>query len=227
MAYEKHLGIFVKVPEPGKVKTRLVPPLSAEGACRLYTAFVTDLLDRLSRLKKVNGTVFYAGVDPGGLTDLIPKRYELVPQEGTSLGDRLNAAFRTLLAGPDRSAVVIGSDSPDVPIQYIKRAFLKLKHKDVVFGPAAGGGYYLVGLKQPAPAIFADVEWGGPSVLQQTLEHVKKQCITLSMMPLWYDVDTPESLQLLCDMIRGRRLERGGRLMATEAVLADVLGAVP
>jgi rSAM/selenodomain-associated transferase 1 len=227
MAYEKHLGVFVKVPEQGKVKTRLVPPLSGEEACRLYTAFVIDLFARLSKLKKVHGTVFYAGGEPGVLTDLVPDRYELVPQEGATLGERLQAAFRTLLNGADRTAVIIGSDSPDIPIQYIKRAFLKLKHKDVALGPAADGGYYLVGLKEPAPEIFDGVEWGGHLVLEQTLEHIKQQELALSLMPLWYDIDTAASLQLLCDMIRARRIERSGRLMATEAVLSDVLGPKP
>lgn len=224
MAYERHLGVFVRVPEPGKVKTRLVPPLSGEDACRLYSAFVHDLFERLGRLKKIRGTVFYAGDDLGSLRAIVPKSYNVVRQEGATLGERLQAAFDDLLAGEDRTAIVIGSDSPDIPIQYIKRAFLKLKHKDVVLGPASDGGYYLVGLKAPAPQIFDDIEWGGHLVLQQTLERIKSQELTLSLMPLWYDVDTPASLQLLADMIDARRVERSGRLMATEAVLSDLLG---
>jgi rSAM/selenodomain-associated transferase 1 len=197
--------------------------LTPEEACRLYTAFVTDLFARLSRLKKIRGTVFYAGDQPGVLTDIIPNSYKLVRQEGATLGERLDAACRALLEGENRTAVIIGSDSPDIPVQYIKRAFLKLKHKDVVIGPAADGGYYLVGLKAPAPAIFEGVDWGGPTVLEQTLERIKSQELSLSTMPLWYDVDTPASLQLLCDMSRARRIERSGRLMATEAVMADIL----
>jgi rSAM/selenodomain-associated transferase 1 len=224
MAYDKHLGVFVRVPEPGKVKTRLVPPLSGEDACRLYTAFVHDLFERLGRLRKIRGTVFYAGDELGSLSTIIPKSYAMVRQEGATLGDRLQAAFDDLLSGENRTAIVIGSDSPDIPIQYIKRAFLKLKHKDVVLGPASDGGYYLVGLKTPAPDIFDEVEWGGPLVFQQTLERVKSQNLTLSLLPLWYDVDTPGTLQLLADMIDARRVERSGRLMATEAVLSDLLG---
>jgi rSAM/selenodomain-associated transferase 1 len=224
MAYEKHLGVFVKAPEPGQVKTRLIPPLSGEDASRLYSAFVNDLFERLGRLKKIRGTVFYAGEELGSLRVTIPKGYEIIRQEGTTLGERLHAAFQRLLSGEDRTAIVIGSDSPDIPIQYIKRAFLKLKHKDVVLGPASDGGYYLVGLKAPAPQLFDDIEWGGRFVLQQTIERIKSQKLTLSLLPLWYDVDTPASLQLLADMIEARRVERSGRLPATEAVLTDLLG---
>lgn len=223
MAFEKQLGVFVRVPEPGAAKTRLTPPLSPEGASRLYAAFIRDLLSRVSRLKKVRGTVFYTGGEPDALTDMIPTSYQMIPQEGTSLGDRLAAAFGRLLVGEGRSAVIIGSDSPDIPIQYVKRAFLKLKHKDVVLGPAADGGYYLVGLRAANPAVFEGVEWGERTVLAQTLQRVKSQGFTLSVLPLWYDVDTPASLQLLRDLMRARRIEGSGRLMATEAALAEVL----
>ena len=103
MAYEKRLGVFVKVPEPGTVKTRLTPPLSGDEACRLYTAFVTDLFTRIGRLKKVRGTVFYTGGDPEGISDYIPDSYELIAQKGETLGERLAAAFDHLLAGEGRN----------------------------------------------------------------------------------------------------------------------------
>jgi rSAM/selenodomain-associated transferase 1 len=222
MAYQKRLGVFVRVPEPGTVKTRLCPPLSGEEACRLYSAFIRDLLDRVGKLKKVRRTVFYAGSDPQKLTDLITTDYELCPQRGDTLGERMAGAFDRLLDAECRAAVIIGSDSPDVPVQYLKRAFLRLKHKDVVLGPAADGGYYLVGLRMRAPEIFEGVEWGDNGVLGQTVERIQARGLSLSLLPLWYDVDTAASLQLLRDMIRARRVERSGRLMATEAVLADL-----
>jgi rSAM/selenodomain-associated transferase 1 len=196
--------------------------LSAEEACRIYSAFVRDLFVRVGKLKKVRGTVFYAGGRPEKLTGLIPKNYEVTPQIAGTLGDRLAAAFDELLDDESRAAVVIGSDSPDVPVQYIKRAFLRLKHKDVVLGPAADGGYYLIGLRAPAAAIFEGIHWSGSCVLEQTLERIETQGLSLSLLPLWYDVDTPASLQLLRDMIRARRIERSGRLMTTEAILADI-----
>jgi rSAM/selenodomain-associated transferase 1 len=225
VAYEKRLGVFARIPAAGAVKTRLTPPLSPQQACRLYEAFLTDLFARIGRLKKVRGTVFYTGGDPGELTGIIPDSYDLAPQSGATLGERLASAFDRMLSGEGKTAVVIGSDSPDLPVQYIKKAFLKLKHKDVVLGPAADGGYYLVGLRCASPAIFEGVDWGGKLVLHQTLQLIKSQGLSLSLMPLWYDVDTPASLQLLRDMIGGRRIERSGRLMATEAALDEILSS--
>ena len=105
MAYRKRLGVFVKVPEPGRVKTRLTPPLSSEEACRLYTAFITDLFGRLSRIKKLSGTVFYHGDDPVKLTGFIPKSYTTSPQRGGNLGERLAQAVRDLRITRDSGAV--------------------------------------------------------------------------------------------------------------------------
>lgn len=223
MAPTKRLGVFVKIPEPGKVKTRLVPPLSEVGACELYRAFLEDLFVRLKKLKGIHGTVFFSGRNPEAINNIIPRSYDVVPQTGESLGERLAAAFDTLLDGGCSSAVIIGSDSPDLPIQYIKRAFLKLKHKDAVLGPATDGGYYLIGLKNPAPELFVGVRWGERSVFGDTLERVEACELTLALLPLWYDVDTRESVALLADMVRARRLERSGRCPAIESALKNIL----
>jgi rSAM/selenodomain-associated transferase 1 len=222
MIHGRKLGIFCRVPEAGRVKTRLSPPLSPEKACALYEAFLGDLFDRLEKTKKAGTTVFYAGAQPGKLTDLIPDRYGILPQEGDSLGDRLQHAFETLTGGGEQATVVIGSDSPDLPLQYIKRAFLKLKHKDVVLGPSADGGYYLVGARSVHPGIFEDIDWGSPRVFGQTVERIRSGGLSLALLPVWYDVDTPRSLELLRNMIRARRVEGGGRLPATEKVLRGI-----
>jgi rSAM/selenodomain-associated transferase 1 len=219
VVYFKRLGIFVKVPEPGRVKTRLVPPLGPDEACRLYHAFLADLLPRLGQLRKVATTVFYEGDDPAPLRELLPPRAELVAQKGRDLGARLANAFEQLLGEPREMAVIVGSDSPDLPLPFIKRAFLKLKHRDVVLGPASDGGYYLVGLKRRVPEFFDNISWGTDTVLEQTLQQVATHELTCSLLPLWYDVDDAHSLALLRTMLLGRRLERRGRLHHTEAVL--------
>jgi rSAM/selenodomain-associated transferase 1 len=225
MAYEKQLGIFVKVPLPGEVKTRLVPPLTENQACRLYTAFVRDLSDRIGRLKKLRRTVFCSGAEPSEISDIITTDYNITPQIGTTLGDRLSSAFHELLDGENRKAIIIGSDSPDLPVQYIKRAYIKLKHKDVVLGPSMDGGYYLIGLKSPEPRLFKDVDWSGRRVLEQTLQRVHELGLSLSMIPLWYGVDTFDELCLLHSLVHARKLESSGRLPATEPLLEEIFGS--
>lgn len=214
----KRLGIFVRDPVPGAVKTRLAPPLSPEEACALYEAFLRDLFRRVQALRSVRVTVFRAGEAPDRLAPLVPGGWAVEPQRGADLGQRLAHATDRLLAGGAR-AVVIGSDSPDVPVQTIRRAFQRIKHKDVAVGPASDGGYYLVGLRAPAPGLFEGVPWGTPGVLEGTLANIERLGLSLAVLPVWYDVDDDASLDLLRQMATARRLERGGRLHAVEAVL--------
>ena len=222
MAYLRRLGIFARSPETGAVKTRLVPPLSEEGARELYGAFLRDLFTRLEKLKKVLITVFVTGGDLAELQALAPKRFRFVAQTGERLGDRLANAFRHLLDEEGTMAVVIGSDSPDIPLAFVKRAFLKLKHRDVVVGPASDGGYYLIGVKQHHPELFAGPAWGTESVLEETLELVRERRLSCSLLPLWYDVDDIHGLGLLRAMLLGRRIERSDRLHQTERVIEKI-----
>ncbi len=217
----RSLGIFARSPQPGEVKTRLIPELGAEGACELYRAFLRDTFRRVGQLRSARVTVFYDGT-PSSISDLFTNTYPLAEQSAGGLGDRLAAAFEHLLRGPGhtpRAAVIIGSDSPDLPMTYIKRAYTKLKHNDVVLGPASDGGYYLIGLKQHHPSLFEEIAWGGDKVFEQTVERTRQAGLTLSLLPLWYDVDTPDGLATLRRMTAARRVAGGVRLAATEPVI--------
>ena len=218
----KKLGIFVKTPGPGEVKTRLTPPLTPAEACGLYRAFLADLFARVLRLKKVSLTVFYAGSNADALAGLVPPKIPVVPQEGSSLGERLENAFGSLFARDDAPACVIGSDSPDLPLVYIKRTFIKLKHRDVVLGPSLGGGYYLVGLKRPVPEILRGIAWGGSDVFRDTLLKVESQGLSLGLLPPWYDVDGMDPLSLLETMLIATKIAGGDRLPRVEQALSEI-----
>lgn len=219
MNHSKYLGIFAKAPVEGAVKTRLGAAIGSAAACDLYRAFLEDLFRRLDPVKGARVTLFHHGDDPEPLRLLAPARWALESQQGADLGARLAAASARLLGRGGR-AVIIGSDSPDLPVQYIRRAFQRLKHKDVVLGPASDGGYYLVGLRAPAPEIFEGVAWGGAAVLRETVERVERAGLTLHVLPMWYDVDDAASLQLFETLVTARRVEGRDRLRACEAVLA-------
>jgi rSAM/selenodomain-associated transferase 1 len=222
MSYQKRLGVFLKIPEQGKVKSRLVPPLSEAEACELYEAFLRDLFVRLAKVKKVSATVFHSGGNPDAIRDFVPKPFEFAPQEGKSLGNRLLAAFARLLGDEEGRALIIGSDSPDIPLGYLKRAFLKLKHKDVVIGPSFDGGYYLIGMKTPITSLFENIAWSGNTVLEETLDKIRSGGLSCSVLPPWYDVDDVRSLNLLKVMILARRVEHSDRLHHTERVLSKL-----
>lgn len=222
IVYIRKLGIFVKIPIPGEVKTRLVPPLTPLEASDLYGAMLADLLGRLSKLKKISMTVFHAGEDLGAIDSILPAGVTLARQEGDDLGERLENAFARLLGGNGGTACVIGSDSPDLPLAYIKRAYMKLKHKDVVLGPTLDGGYYLLGLRRIVPRLFRGIPWGGSRVFAETLAVAEAEGISCAFLPPWYDVDDAADLSFLESMLHARRLERRDRLGRVERALVSL-----
>ncbi len=219
MTYYRKLGVLVDVPEKGRAVAGLVPPLSENEAWELYTAFLKDLFSRISKLKKLSGTVFHSGENPGRVEKIIPSGYQLRPQRGEKMGERLKNAFEFMLEEEESCAVIIRADTPDIPLGAIKHAYLKLKHKDIVLGPSAGRSYYLIGLRRKIPALFDSISWEKDTVLEEAFKWIASQNLSLSLLQLWYHVDTAESLALLEAMIRAKRLEKSGRLIVTESVL--------
>ena len=100
----------------------------------------------------------------------------------------------------------------------------RLRHKDVVLGPATDGGYYLVGLRAPEPRVFAGVNWGGETVLRETIENIRNCRLSLHVLPVWYDVDNEASLRHLETLMEARAIERRDRLFETEKVLKQIRG---
>lgn len=215
----KKLGIILDVPGGG-VGARLA--LLPEQERALRAALLADLFSRLSKLKKVSATLFHAGEDGGAAGVRIPRGYALARQAAGGPADRFESAFRVLLDEDGSLACVIGSQSPDVPLVYLKRAYVKLKHRDVVLGPALGGGLYLIGLKKLVPGLFEGLPWGEPELLGEFLLKVAAADLSCSLLPPWYEVNTPESFSFFETMILARKIEKKERLSAVERVLESM-----
>ena len=114
-------------------------------------------------------------------------------QEGESLGDKMRGAIQGRFTEGYERVVIIGSDSPSLPVSYINRAVGS--DKDMVLGPSMDGGYYLIGMRGKVVEVFKDVTWGTETVLQETCEHLLQNGASLELLPVWYDVDTPEDLK--------------------------------
>ena len=184
---------MAKHPAPGRVKTRLAATLGAERACALYRAFVLDLAERLDALPYDVTWAYWPAAAP--FATLLP-RARCRPQRGADLGDRMANAVAEC-GGP---AVVIGADAPHVPAARLEEAVEALAGAaDVVLGPADDGGYYLIGLRAPTPAVFAGVAWGTSRVLTETLARAGG-LRTLLLEPC-FDVDTPADLVRLSDVL--------------------------
>src|SRR5437899_1971265 len=143
--------VFAKAPEPGRVKTRLCPPLTPEGAADLHQACLCDLWERLARLSPVRRVICHDPPESGPLfRRLLGSETEMLPQSEGDLGEKLIAAFQTLFARGLGPVVAVGADSPDLPLTLVSSALrvLAAGPHDVVVGPAVDGGYTLIGLNR-------------------------------------------------------------------------------
>jgi rSAM/selenodomain-associated transferase 1 len=202
------LGVFAKQPLPGQVKTRLATARSPQWAAAVYEAFLLDQLDRLTSLPVRRVVVYDPPAALPYFQNVVGARFELTPQQPGGLGQRLAAFFTQEWAAGAESVIVLGTDSPTLPVAVIRQAFAELAHAEVVIGPATDGGYYLLGCARPLPALFDGVDWSTSRVLEQTITRLNDPSIRLALLPPWYDVDTPADW----DCLRGHvaALRRAG-----------------
>ena len=197
------LTVMAKAPRAGKVKTRLAPPLTSEQAAQINISFLKDTVENLAAVAaagSARGVISYTPVgDESLFDDILPADFSLVAQRGDGFGERLLHTAEDLLACGFSAVCLIDSDSPTVPTETFSRAVTALAQPGdrVVLGPSQDGGYYLIGLKQAHRAVFAGIHWSTATVYAETVEAVYKAGLELVVLPLWYDVDDAESLQVL------------------------------
>ncbi len=191
---------MAKAPIAGQVKTRLLPALTAEGAADLAYALLVDQLDHLCGLDVAD---LYLAFTPEEarpqMAGLAPVNCGLFPQQGSELGQRMNRTFERLHDSGYREVVLIGGDIAPVPVHFVAAAysFLDGANHRVVLGPGRDGGYYLVGMNRLTPQIFTDMTWSHQQVLEQTLTRLDLLRIETQLLPVWFDVDTPDDLVFL------------------------------
>ena len=192
------LALLARFPRFGGVKTRLAASIGDGPALQLYEALLLDVIDRLALLP-VRLVLFLADSSNEENRSLarkycLPDHLPIRSQLGNDLGERLWNAYLEL-AETSHRVVLIGADSPTLPVFHIEEAYRELHNYPVVLGPAADGGYYLLGLSEPAPEIFQGIAWGTPQVLAQTRTRLGER--RWHELPHWYDVDTAEDLRTL------------------------------
>jgi rSAM/selenodomain-associated transferase 1 len=209
---------MAKVPRPGAVKTRLARELGEEAACALYRAFICDLDERL---RECGFPVVWAHwPDDPAFGKLVGGATAVLPQRGGDLGERMAAVFADVFALGFSPVVMIGADVPHVPIECLAAATNKLESgTEVVLGPAADGGYYLVGLRGAVPALFRDIAWGTADVCEATLRRAEAAGLEAFRLPPWFDIDEIEDLERLTETLTA---ETTMRLPRTRRALAAV-----
>lgn len=190
--------IMAKVPSAGDVKTRLQSALSPDDCAALAGAF---LLDTVHKAEIVCENVILAYSPPekiNALRKLLPSQSVFIEQKGSGLGERMFNAFKFAFEQKSDSIVMIGTDSPTVPADFIEQAFEFLElETDVVLGKTEDGGFYLIGLRKLVKEIFENVEWSSPKTFEQVYKNIHNLNLRLRETPGWYDVDTKADLEKL------------------------------
>lgn len=191
---------MAKAPVRGAVKTRLVPPFTPGQAADLYRALLSDELEHLRAFAGAERYLAYAPADAEEMMrDLGGDDYRYLAQRGGDLGARMNQVFGDLWQRGHRNIVLIGSDLPALPIDFLDQAFAELggTGRKVVLGPSRDGGYYLVGMNQAAPELFVNMTWSHDQVLAETKSRLEALGVPWISLPSWFDIDTIEDLRYL------------------------------
>jgi uncharacterized protein len=208
------LAVMTKAPQAGRVKTRLVPPLTAEEAAELNKCFLRDTAAAISSAcsdaaKAARGIAVYTPIGAeSAYNDILSADFSLLPQRGDRFGERLYFAVEDLFKCGFEAVCLIDSDSPTVPAENFARAVELLgTHEDrVVLGPSDDGGYYLIGVKKPHGHLFEQIDWSTERVLNQTIQRAKEIGLEVQLLPTGYDVDDSTSLRRLCDELLSNTL---------------------
>ena len=196
------LLVFVKLPVSGQVKTRLQPELSPELAAGLYRAMVDDVFIALERPGQWDLVTFFSPLEQEhAFREWLPSSVTLVPQSGTDLGERIADAFEWSHAQGHSRTIIVGTDMPTLGSGVLSDAFEALEDAEVVLGPSTDGGYYLVGLKEPRPELFKNVEWSTPEVLEQTIARIDDAGTRYHLLPEKTDIDTWQDALIVLEEI--------------------------
>ena len=191
---DRALIVFARSPVAGQVKSRLTQLLSSQEAADLYRAFLVDSLAQYASLE-VDVRLYMADEgDPG------VRLYgaQLKKQCGNGLGERMEHAFQETAVEGYEQMVIIGTDHPTLPTEFIMDAYEALSDVPAVcIGPASDGGYYLLGMSPLICGLFDGIVYSKPNVLSLTLVRARESGASVTQLPVWYDVDTPEDLRRL------------------------------
>ncbi len=188
------IGLFAKEPVAGQVKTRLLPALTAEQACRLYQVALSETVNRLFSTGRPL-VICYSGRRQW-FTERFPE-LPLLAQRGEGLGARMGNAVQELFGLSDGPVLLAGSDSPDLPISLVDQVVQSLRATDVATIPCQDGGYVAIGLKKPCTALFAGIPWSTCGVLQATRQACRRLGLSYQETAEWYDLDEIDDLRQL------------------------------
>ena len=189
------LIVFVKYPNPGKVKTRLAEGTSKDFASRVYKFCAERIFREISSLKNFNKYIFYSEEkDKEKIIGWANNKFFYFPQQGNDLGKRMLNAFELVFNQQNQKTVIIGTDIPDLSEEIILDAIDSLDENDIVIGPSFDGGYYLLGMKKVYVDLFSNIDWSMDSVFKSTMQKIQSLSLSVKKLETLRDIDTKNEL---------------------------------
>jgi rSAM/selenodomain-associated transferase 1 len=196
-----HVIVFLRAPELGKVKTRLAATVGPAVALTIYERLLALTFAALRQVPEVTLRVTPDTAIPA-VTRWRQPGWNLAPQGEGDLGTRLARAVADSGVSAARPVVVIGCDCPQLAVTDLVEAAWELEEKDVVLGPATDGGYWLIGLRRPAPELFRGISWGTDRVLTESLAAAATAGFSVGRLRELRDVDTEADWQAWLASVR-------------------------
>ncbi len=191
---------FAKAPVPGTVKTRLQADIGAANAVAAYKSFVTEVISQCSKLKNVDRFLGCAPTVGDAFLKDMANTYDMqrFKQHGDSLGARIFNAIKYCSKKGYSKIILIGTDSPSLPLGYIRKAFSDLEKKDFVIGPCFDKGLYLIGMRKEKISVIArNIKIDTGKDVNGIIGTARDIDVSLSMLPFWYDIDTIDDFEFL------------------------------
>ncbi len=191
------LILFVKSPVSGRVKTRLAASIGDLHARNLYVCFVRDVVRTAKQIKGDLHIFYHPPHSIRQIKDVFGVARYCQPQTGKDLGEKMSHAFGVIFRQHYRRALLIGSDTPDLPKEILDDAMSALNHHGAVIGPSVDGGYYLIGFRSETftATVFEHIAWSTGEVYAETLKNFSQQNLAVHCLPIWQDVDNRTDLK--------------------------------
>lgn len=204
MPVSECLILFTRFPEPGTTKTRLIPRLGRRGAAdlqRQMTAHAMAVALPLRASRSLELEVRFEGGSTRSMQDWLGNTARFDRQGPGDIGRRMARAFRRAFDRGHTSVILVGSDIPGISTALLEQAFERINDRSVVLGPAADGGYYLIGFsragfQRAGEDLFDNMVWGTASVRSETCRRLAQRGLTVDLLVQLADVDRPEDLSV-------------------------------
>lgn len=183
------IALIFRIPEKGKVKTRLAEEIGEEKAFYYYSLMLNETISLCKKVKNVELIGFYKGSK-----NLFPFNFPVIKQRGRNLGKIISNSINHLKNLGYHKIIIIGSDSPDIPEDYFYDALKSLDEYDYVIGPTEDGGFYLFGCTEYTEGLFLGIRWSTSLVFETISNNIIALGKSFKILPLWYDIDDIKSL---------------------------------